>query len=81
MIECSISLHLYVKCYGHRLAMCFHAPRGIFLQSFFVYSKILLEYKMMRSLLFVWVPLFANKDIFELTFGAWHEKVFQDEYW
>ena len=28
---CNINLNIYVKCYGHRVAMYFHAPRGIVL--------------------------------------------------
>ena len=31
IFRCNINLNIYVKCYGHRVAMYFHAPRGIVL--------------------------------------------------
>ena len=31
IFKCNTNLDLYVKCYGHRVAMYFHAPRGIVL--------------------------------------------------
>ena len=39
------NLNINVKCFGHRVAMYFHAPRGIVLWPLFVHCKILLEYK------------------------------------
>ena len=31
IFKCNINLNIYVKCYGHRVAVYFHAPRGIVL--------------------------------------------------